>query len=126
MVAQPSSFPNRVMADPDRILDGLSTSILIVDGTQALMYLNVAAETLFGVSRNQVRGKPLTELLADASALSAVVDRAVETWRPISRRELALRPLNGDTELIVDCNVAPFEEAGTPSAVMIEISDGTQ
>lgn len=126
MVAQPASIQRRVMADPDRILDGLSTSILIVDGSQSLIYLNVAAETLFGVSRNQVRGRPLTELLVDATALSAVVERAVETWRPISRRELALRPVNGDIELTVDCNVAPFEEAGTPSAVMIEISDGTQ
>jgi two-component system nitrogen regulation sensor histidine kinase GlnL len=126
MVAQPASIPRRVMADPDRILDGLTTSILIVDGTQSLIYLNVAAETLFGVSRNQVLGKPLSDLLIDAKALSAVVARAVETWRPISRRELALQPLYGDSELTVDCNVAPFEEAGTPSAVMIEISDATQ
>ncbi len=114
------------MADPDRILDSLSTSILIVDGAQALLYLNVAAETLFGVSRNQVRGRALAELLVDAKALSAVVDRAVETWRPISRRELALRPTNGDAELTVDCNVSPYEEAGTVPAVLIEISDGTQ
>jgi two-component system, NtrC family, nitrogen regulation sensor histidine kinase GlnL len=126
MVAHAANIPRRTMADPDRILDGLSTSILIVDQNHALLYLNVAAETLFGVSRNQVRGRPLAELLVDATALSSDVDRAVETWRPISRRELALRSLNGDSELIVDCNVAPYEEAGTPSAVLIEISDGTQ
>lgn len=114
------------MADPDRILDSLSTSILIVDATQQLLYINVAAETLFGVSRNQVRGKPLSELLVDATAVSEVVTRAAETWRPISRRELALRPVYGDNELIVDCNVAPYEEAGVPSAVLIEITDGTQ
>lgn len=126
MVAHPASFPKSAVADPDRILDGLSTSILIVDQAQALLYLNVAAETLFGVSRNQVRGRPLADLLADSAALSSVIDRAVETWRPISRRELALRPVYGDTELTVDCNVAPYEEAGTPAAVLIEISDGTQ
>ncbi len=126
MVAHPTSIAARVMADPDRILDGLTTSILIVDGAQKLIYLNNSAETLFGVSRNQMLGKPLSELLVDAAALSAVVTRAVETWRPISRRELALRPIYGDSELTVDCTVAPFEEAGTPSAVIIEISDGTQ
>ncbi|HKE97226.1 MAG TPA: nitrogen regulation protein NR(II) [Povalibacter sp.] len=126
MVAQPANIPKRAMADPDRILDGLSTSILIVDDAQALLYLNVAAETLFGVSRNQVRGRPLAELLVDASALSAVIERAVETWRPISRRELALRPIYGDTELTVDCDVAPYEEPGTAASVLIEISDGTQ
>lgn len=114
------------MADPDRILDSLSTSILIVDAGQHLLYINVAAETLFGVSRNQVLGKPVADLLIDATALSEVVRRAAETWRPISRRELVLRPVYGDAELIVDCNVAPYEEAGTASAVLIEISDDTQ
>ena len=114
------------MADPDRILDGLNTSILIVDDAQHLVYLNVAAETLFGVSRNQVRGRPITELLIDATALTDVIERAVETWRPISRRELTLRRANGATELTVDCNVAPYEEPGVPGAVIIEISDGTQ
>lgn len=126
MAAYPASIAKRAMSDPDRILDSLSTSVLIVDQSQALLYLNVAAETLFGVSRNQVRGRALAELLVDATALNAVVERAIETWRPFSRRELALRPVYGDTELIVDCNVAPYEEAGTPAAVLIEISDGTQ
>jgi two-component system nitrogen regulation sensor histidine kinase GlnL len=126
MVAHPASVSRRAMADPDRILDSLSTSILIVDAGHTLLYINVAAETLFGVSRNQVRGRPFAELLVDAVPLSEVVERAVETWRPISRREMALRPTYGDTDLTVDCNVAPYEEPGTPSAVLIEISDGTQ
>ena len=45
--------------------------------------------------------------------------------RPFLRRELALRPVNGEGELIVDCTVAPYEESAAP-AVMIEISDATQ
>jgi two-component system, NtrC family, nitrogen regulation sensor histidine kinase GlnL len=126
MAAIPSILAASLMADPARILDGLSTSVLIVDRTHALLYLNVAAETLFGVSRNQVRGRPLAELLEDASALNAVIDRATQTSRPFSRRELALRPVYGDGELIVDCTVAPYDEAGSPSAVLVEISDATQ
>src|SRR5688572_33474380 len=108
------------MADPGRILDSLSTSVLIVDRTRALLYLNAAAESLFGTSRNQARGRPLAELLADASGLSAIVDRALETSRPFLRRELALRPVNGEGDLIVDCVVAPYEESIAP-AVMIGI-----
>ena len=114
------------MTDSTRILDNLSTSVLIVDDSASMLYLNVAAETLFGVSRNQMRGRPLTELLVDASALHAVIERAIETWRPFSRRELAIRPANGDGELIVDCTVAPFDEPNAPSAAVIEISDATQ
>jgi two-component system, NtrC family, nitrogen regulation sensor histidine kinase GlnL len=115
-----------VTADSSRILDSLSTSVLIVDRDRQLLYLNVSAETLFGVSRNQVRGRPLTELLVDSEGLDAVIDRAAKTSRPFSRRELALRPIYGDGELIVDCTVAPFEESGAPGAVVIEISDATQ
>ncbi|HEU4601046.1 MAG TPA: nitrogen regulation protein NR(II) [Steroidobacteraceae bacterium] len=114
------------IADAARILDGLSTSVLIADQSHGLLYLNVAAETLFGVSRNQVRGKHLKDLLEDASGLEAVINRAIETWRPFSRRELSIKPLYGEGELIVDCTVAPFDEAGAPSAVLVEISDATQ
>jgi two-component system nitrogen regulation sensor histidine kinase GlnL len=90
------------------------------------VYLNGAAETLFGVSRNQARDRPLSELLQDAAPLNEVIDRAIETWRPFSRREVALRPVNGDGELVVDCTVAPFEAPGVAPAVLIEISDATQ
>jgi two-component system nitrogen regulation sensor histidine kinase GlnL len=113
-------------SDASRILDGLSTSVLIADPAHGLLYINVAAETLFGVSRNQVRGKALKDLLEDPTGLQSVIDRAVETWRPFSRRELAIKPLYGDGELVVDCTVAPFDDPGTSSAVIIEISDATQ
>ncbi len=39
--------------DLARILDGLTTSVLLVDRGQTLLYLNVAAETLLGVSRDR-------------------------------------------------------------------------
>lgn len=126
MAAQPSLLMASVTADSGRILDSLSTSVLIVDRDRQLLYLNVSAETLFGVSRNQVRGRPLAELLHDSQALDAVIDRAAKTSRPFSRRELALRPIYGDGELVVDCTVAPYEESGAPGAVVIEISDATQ
>jgi two-component system, NtrC family, nitrogen regulation sensor histidine kinase GlnL len=114
------------ISDSTRILDSLGTSVLIVDGNAAISYLNVAAETLFGVSRNQMRGRPMAELFVDATALNAVIDRAVETWRPFSRRELAIRPVNGEGDLVVDCTVAPFDDPSVPSAVLIEITDATQ
>jgi two-component system, NtrC family, nitrogen regulation sensor histidine kinase GlnL len=126
MAARPSLLMTSVMADSGRILDSLSTSVLIVDRERQLLYLNVSAETLFGVSRNQVRGRPLAELLHDSQALDAVIDRAATTSRPFSRRELALRPIYGDGELVVDCTVVPYEESGAPGAVVIEISDATQ
>lgn len=126
MAAHFSTLASGARTDTDRILDSLSTSVLVVDRAQCLLYINVAAETLFGVSRNQVLGRPFAELLADASGINAVVERAIKTWRPFSRREMSLRPVYGDCELVIDCTVAPYDEASAPSAVLIEISDGTQ
>ncbi len=125
-MAAHASLPRRAMIDATRILDGLSTSVLIIDQTRSVLFLNVAAETLLGVSRNQACGRPLRELVADSSSLDAVIERAVEMWRPYSRRELALRPIYAEGELVVDCTVAPFEDPTASSAVVIEINDATQ
>ena len=95
----------------------MTTSVLIVDRTRTILYLNVAAESLFGTSRNQARGRPLDELFADANALGAIVERALQTSRPFLRRELALRAVNGEGELIVDCVVAPYEESTAPAVI---------
>ena len=126
IAAQASTLHHHAMIEAARILDGLSTSVLIADRTHTVVFMNVAAETLFGVSRNQARGRPLRELVADASALDAVIERALELWRPYSRRELSLRPIYGEEELVVDCTVAPFEDPSVPSAVVIEMTDATQ
>ncbi len=125
MPAQLMTVRLGAVAEPSRILDSLSTSVLIVDRSGGLLHLNTAAETLFGVSRNQVRGRQLKELLVDCSGLNAVIDRVMQTNRLFSRRELALRSANADAELIVDCTVAPYDEGNTP-AILIEISDATQ
>ncbi len=125
MAAQLSAVRVGAVAEPSRIIDSLSTSVLLIDHGCTLLYLNVAAETLFGVSRNQVCGRHLQQLLIDASGLNAVVQRVIQTQRPFAHRELTLRPTAADGELIVDCTVTPHDEANTP-AILIEISDATQ
>ena len=92
----------------------------------AILYLNVAAETLFGISRNQARGRPCSRSCSpNATGLDAIVDRARADSRPFLAASLALRPVNGEAELIVDCVVAPYDQSAG-RAVLIEISDATQ
>lgn len=114
------------MTDLARILDHLNTSVLLVDRDQAVHYLNVAAENLLGLSRNQILGRSLAELLRNSAELSGIVDRAFETWQPYARRELTVRPVNASEDLIIDCAVSPFDDAATATLVLIEISDATQ
>jgi two-component system nitrogen regulation sensor histidine kinase GlnL len=113
------------MADSGRILDSLTTSVLLVDQRHVVLHVNVAAETLLGISRNQAVGRSLTELFRSAEDLSAVIARVMETVRPYSRRELPLRPAGNDHDLIVDCTVSQYDEDGV-HGVLIELADATQ
>lgn len=126
MVAVPRCHIDPAMNDLDRILDHLNTSVLLVDRRQVVHYLNLAAETMLGLSRNHILGRTLPELLRDAGELSLIVDRAFETWQPYARRELNLRSINGGEDLIVDCAVSPFEDRGDSSTALLEIADATQ
>jgi two-component system nitrogen regulation sensor histidine kinase GlnL len=108
--------------DAARILDSLTTSVVLVDTQQNVLHLNAAAETLLGASRNQSQARPLSELLRGGELLAEMIDRVIETQRAHSRRELPLRPAAVDSELVVDCTVSPFDEMG----LLIELSDATQ
>lgn len=112
-------------ADLGRILDALTTSVVLVGEARRVAYLNVAAETLLGVSRNHARGRSLEELLREAAELESLVSRALTSWQPYSRRELTLTPSATGEPIVVDCTVAPFEDA-LPRSLIIEITDVTQ
>jgi two-component system, NtrC family, nitrogen regulation sensor histidine kinase GlnL len=114
------------VANQVHLLDSLTTSVLLVDCDNAVLHLNVAAETLLGTSRNQALGRPLSELLRGAEALTEMIARVLETVRPRSRRELPLRAASNDTDLIVDCTVSLFDDAGASPALLIELTDATQ
>jgi len=126
MLASFRSRHEKPMTELARILDHLNTSVLLVDRRQVVHYLNLAAETLLGLSRNQILGRPIAELLRNSGELSAIVERAFETWQPYARRELSIQGANGGDELIIDCSVSPFENDSSGTTVLIEISDTTQ
>jgi two-component system nitrogen regulation sensor histidine kinase GlnL len=127
MVAVLRAVKGTTVADLARILDSLTTSVLLVDRQNAVLHLNVAAESLLGISRNQALGRPLAELLRGADFVSEMIERVVETARPHSRRESPIRAAGNDNDLVVDCTVSLFDESsGTSDALLIELTDATQ
>ena len=119
-----SNSPNAV--DPARVLDGLTTSVLLVDRELTVLGMNVAAESLLGVSRNHARGRALADLLRAGSELLALAQRAFERWQPYSRREVSITPAATGESLVVDCNAGPFEDLGNGPTLLLELSDATQ
>ncbi len=126
MVAVPRIRMEQTMTDLQRILDHLNTCVLLVDRRHVIHYLNAAAETLLGVSRNQIAGRTISELLRDPCELASIIDRALDTWQPYARRELSLQSIGSTEDLIVDCAVSPFEDQGDSATVLLEITDATQ
>lgn len=115
-----------VVADLARILDSLTTSVLLVDNRHNVLHLNVAAETLLGISRNQAHGRALNDLLRGGDNLAEMLARVSHTLRSHSRRELPLRSAGNERDLIVDCTVSLYDEGGAHNAFLIELSDATQ
>ena len=114
------------MADRERILDSLSTSVFLLAPNQTLLYLNLAAEALLGISSNQAIGRSVSDFLRDEGELKAMTRRASQNSQPLSRRELRVRLVPRDTELTIDCTLAPFDESRMPGALLLEVTDTTQ
>ncbi len=113
---------SKQVEDAARILDSLTTSVILVDTQHNVLHLNAAAETLLGASRNQAQSRPLADLLRGGVQVAEMIDRVIETQRAYSRRELPLRPASSDSELVVDCTISPYDDLG----LLIELSDATQ
>lgn len=126
MASEARTVNQIAIADLARVLDSLTTSVLLVDTQHTVLHLNVAAEAMLGTSRNQAQGRALGDLLRGGDVLLAVIDRVIETQRPYSRRELPLRSAAGEEERVVDCTVSPADELNPAGALLLEINDATQ
>ena len=100
-----------------RILDSLSTSVLIVDRARAILYLKRRRrKPCSASSRNQARGRPLDELLVGATSAATRSSSALGTARPFrASRAGAAAGERRRQSWIVDCVVAPYEESAAPA-----------
>jgi two-component system, NtrC family, nitrogen regulation sensor histidine kinase GlnL len=102
----------------DKILDRLTTALVVLDERLAVIYMNSAAESLFGVSERRVVGRPVAELMSPSTELTALCQRALTSGLTFSLREFATRV--GEHELVLDCRAAPHESDGL---VVLELLD---
>ena len=104
-----------------RILDNLTTAVLLVDGELRLAYINPAAEMLFALSARRATGLRVAELLPGDSGFIRKLSEALATGHPHTVRERALT-LAGGREVTVDCTVSPVVEPGRPRALLVELT----
>jgi two-component system nitrogen regulation sensor histidine kinase GlnL len=102
----------------DRILQGLSTALIVLDDALLVSYINPAAENLFGVSSRRTVGRSLAEVLHPAQELTALCQRALATGLTFSLHEFTARI--GARELVLDCRVALLD---TDQSLVLEFLD---
>jgi two-component system nitrogen regulation sensor histidine kinase GlnL len=103
-----------------RLLDNLSTAVLLVDAALIVRYLNPAAEALLAISRARAEGAPFTDCFIEIGAdTAAALRETLATAHPFTKREVHLRV--GLHEITVDYTVAPLMTPGLPVELLIEM-----
>ncbi|MES9833494.1 MAG: nitrogen regulation protein NR(II) [Candidatus Thiodiazotropha sp. LLP2] len=104
-----------------RVLDNLSTAILLFDREFNLLFINTSAEMLFGVSAKKMVGNPAAELVYCTSGIVRNnLERALETGQPFTEREHQLQ-LHKGREITVDCTVIPLRSGQFVNEFLVEI-----
>lgn len=98
--------------------ESLTTSVVLLDTSLCVIYMNPSAEVLFGQSHQRVAGKSFTHLFnTDLSAhhLNCVLTNA----EPQTLRECLLK--NSPEEAIVDCIASPYLKKGILEGIIVEL-----
>lgn len=101
---------NPPIGDPSRrVLENLSTAVLLFDKRLHLGYMNPSAEMLLAMSVRQARGLTAQALFAGADVFVTSLQRALDSGHPYTERELALNLPTG-MNITVDCTLTPVND----------------
>lgn len=87
--------------------------------------MNAGAEALLGVSRNQARGRQITELLPGLEALDELISRALRDDQSFGQSLTFSVPNHERAAVEVVCRVSPFGKSDREQ-LLIEFVDATQ
>jgi two-component system nitrogen regulation sensor histidine kinase GlnL len=106
--------------DAGRILDNLSTAVLVFDPRFRLVFINQAGEILLARSARHACGRLIHELVVNAETLTEQLAAAITSQQVISKRGCQLQ-LPEATELRVNCTFTPIIEGGEATSVQVEL-----
>jgi two-component system nitrogen regulation sensor histidine kinase GlnL len=95
MGAATAEWPAAMSLPGAELLDALLTGVFLLEPDLTVSYLNAAAQTLLGLSRNQAVGRRITDLTPSAETLMPLIERAQRDGEPVVQRELAWPVLAG-------------------------------
>jgi len=104
-----------------RIVEQISTAVLLFDADLRLLYINPAGEMLFAVSARHVVGQRAKNLLpCPGTKLEAKLRAALEQSQAFTEREIVLT-LGDGRHITVDCSVDPMHHFDAPDELLVEL-----
>ncbi len=104
-----------------RVLEAMTSGLMLFDNNLRLRYVNAATEMLFGSSGPHLVGEIFSELFENARALEQELKEAVQTGHPFTRHEVTLKLLHGK-EVVVDVTALPLMEREQQPELLVELS----
>lgn len=104
VLSVPGSLPR-----PSAVLAAVPDAVLLIDGEATIRSVNPAAEQLFALGAEVLRGRPLEEVVSPDSALVALVAQARHEQTAISEYGVRLSSPRAP-ERLVDLQAAPVSE----------------
>ncbi|PRY72967.1 nitrogen regulation protein NR(II) [Halomonas ventosae] len=90
-----------------RLMEHLTTAVLLLDGELRLRWMNPAAEALLAISLSRLKGFPLPSLVDGGSEVGELLAKARDEFHPFTQREARLTLVTGEV-LTVDYTVSPL------------------
>ena len=103
-----------------RVLDNISTTVMLFNASLKLEYINPAGEMLLAASARHLVGMSACELLKTDNSLEHDLQETLLSGHPFTQHELNVVLPQGD-EITTDLTVIPLREADHPPALLIEL-----
>jgi len=111
------------LSPPVYLLESLTNSLLWLDSSLCVRYLNPAAETLLELNGQETRTGNIADTLPENGDFLAILERVRDTRETVTRRELVLRVGTSERRHVVtvDCTVSPLTEHEEFVELLIEL-----
>lgn len=103
-----------------RVLENISTTVMLFNSGLKLDYINPAGEMLLAASARHLIGMPVSELLQTENSLEHDLQETLLSGHPFTQHEVNVVLPQGD-EITIQLTVIPLREPDQPAALLIEL-----
>ncbi len=106
--------------DLEALINSLTEAVLLLNRRNSVIFINKTAEEFFGRGYQEIIGKRLTDLYADARMVSGLARKAMREQRSFSMRDVEAR-IGGVSR--VDIDISPFFVDGGCEGALLSIRE---